>query len=286
MNYYFEKCIIMGTGKFAFNCAKYLSDNYQLDGVYEYGNFEQSRLGFLCKKNGIPYVNLLNKEQCKELMKKIESNGKKTLIISASNTYLFPQFVTQSNYIRVINYHPALLTKHLGRNAEAWAIYEQNQVAGVTWHEVTEEVDHGDVLAERVIELTEAMTSIQLMIKQYQVGVELFQEFIGQILENKFEQKKKILEYGKMHYSYEKPNNGILDLNWDKKQVSAFLRSMDYSALNIMGKPYIIEENIRYCWESYKILDNLSVQEDTPNNKIILKDKTFFILSNYHSADC
>mgnify|MGYP002508129995 CR=1 FL=1 len=286
MKYYFEKCIVVGTGQFAFKCAKYMHDNYWLDCVYEYGNFKQSTLEGLCKKNSITYIKLLNKEQCNELMYKIETNRKMTLIISASNTYIFPKFITQSSHVQLVNYHPALLTKHLGRNAESWSIYDCDQITGVTWHRVTDEVDHGEVIAERVIELDQTITSIKLMMKQYQVGFELFQGFIEKILKNKCEQKRNPIHYGKMHYSYEKPNNGVLNLEWKEDQISAFLRSMDYSTLNVMGNPFIIENNIKYSWNSYKILDALNNWENIFNDKLIIKSNTLFILKNYHKVDC
>lgn len=105
-------------------------------------------------------------------------------------------------------------------------------------------------------------------------------------LKNKCEQKRNPIHYGKMHYSYEKPNNGILNLEWKEDQISAFLRSMDYSTLNVMGNPFIIENNIKYSWNSYKILDALNNWENIFNDKLIIKSNTLFILKNYHKVDC
>ncbi len=259
MNTYFEKCIVIGSGQFAYNCAKYLYDIFQLDGVFEYGNYVQSRLEVLCSKNNLKYIKLSEKSECDILMEEIVESRERVLIISASNIYIFPAFITECSFVRIINYHPALLSKHLGRNTEAWSIYNQDQVAGVTWHEVTSEIDHGAIIAERDIVLDESMTSLKLMIKQYQIGFELFKLFIGRVMENEMVTNNSVECYGKMHYSYEKPNGGLLDLSWNESRVSAFLRSMDYGKLNVMGKPYVVEEDIKYSWDSYRILERACV---------------------------
>ena len=289
MNFCFEKCIVIGTGQFAFNCAKYLRDVYRLDCVYEYGGYTQSGLKTLCEKGGIPYIKLAAKAECDKRMHDIEGNGKKTLIVSASNIYIFPKFLTESTHIQIVNYHPGLLTRHLGRNAEGWAIYEQDRVAGVTWHEVTSEIDHGLVLAEETITLDEGVTSVRLMMRQYQVGFALFKEFIGRILKDEEIQTVHYTDYGKLHYSFESPNDRVLDLTWKQDKISAFLRSMDYGGLNVMGKPFVVEGGTKYCWDRYKILDNdseeASFEEGALNHKIIRKENVSFVLQNYHKED-
>lgn len=279
----YERCIVIGSGQFAFNCAKYLHDIYQLDEVYEYGAYEQSGLADLCGKNHFPYSSI-DKPQCDALMEKLSQNKKGTLIVSASNTYIFPAFAVECSHIKIINYHPALLTRHLGRNAEAWAIYNQDDVAGVTWHEVTTQIDHGAILAEKIVELGKDITAVKLMLKQYRLGNELFREFIENILRDEPIEKKIVKEYGRLHYSYEKPNGGILDLTWGEEKISAFLRSMDYGTLNVMGKPILIEEGIRYEWDSYKILTNGECAGgwEKSFDKIIKCPNLVFVLHNFH----
>lgn len=281
MSFYFEKSIVIGLGQFAFNCARYLHDEFRLDGVFEYGNYAQSRLEMLCKKSNFKYIKLFEKSECDTLMKEIFDSGKRVLIISAANTYIFPNFITQNTNVKIINHHPAFLTKHLGRNAEAWTIYEQNDVAGVTWHEVTSEIDHGAILAERAVILDKNITSIKLRIRQYQVGVEMFKQFIGQVMMNADISQTTVSDYGKLHYSYERPNEGMLDLTWDGQKMSAFLRSMDYGILNVLGRPFVIEGELKYSWNSYKILENLDREYDS-DSRIIKKDGYYFVLQDYH----
>lgn len=154
---------------------------------------------------------------------------------------------------------------------------------GVTWHEVTAEVDQGAILAERLIELDIDITSIKLMVMQYRVGFELFKEFIGDVISGKdIATAGTIDSFGKMHYSYERPNNGILDLTWDENQISSFLRCMDYGVLNVLGKPFVMEDNLKYGWDSYKILECHPKDVHESESKIIKKGRTVFVLQNIH----
>lgn len=279
--YEFQKCIVMGTGRFAFGCAKYLREMYQLDCVYEYGSYRQSGLMNLCKKGNIPYVYLSNKEKCNQLMQEIYAMQEKILIISASNTYIFPSFITENARVSILNYHPGFLEKHLGRNAEAWAIYEQDRLAGVTWHMAVSKIDQGKILMEGAVEIDENMTAINLMTKQYQAGLDLFKELIGSLIRGQRIYVKEVAQYGKMHYSYEKPNQGILDTSWECNKISAFLRSMDYGILEVMGRPTILENGIKYCWDSYRIFNACHENPIFSDSKLIKKGKVSFELLNY-----
>lgn len=277
----FEACYVIGTGQFAFKCAEYLQNMGKIDGVYEYGNYRQSKLEMLCKAKYMLFSRLHDRNACDNLMREIESSGRRTLIVSASNTYIFPKFMTKSKNVEIINYHPALLSRHLGRNAEAWSIYEQDPAAGVTWHKVTEHIDKGEILAEGMLELNGSETAVKLMLKQYNMGYELFKGFIKDFMAGREVQTKEIVSYGKMHYSFEIPNNGILDVSWSSKQISAFLRCMDYGQLETFGKPVICENHEKYFWDSYRIVYDGKTEYDLSKDKVIEKEDIFFILHNY-----
>lgn len=105
-------------------------------------------------------------------------------------------------------------------------------------------------------------------------------EFIKKVLLGGDVRKKIVTNYGTMHYSYEKPNDGVLQLEWDRAKISAFLRSMDYGVLRVMGTPYIIEENKKYCWDSYGIIVG-HIETVPSDSRIIRKEDISFILNNY-----
>ncbi len=52
---------------------------------------------------------------------------------------------------RIINVHPSLLPKFPGREAWKQALVAGEKVTGVTVHFVDEQIDHGDVIAQRAV---------------------------------------------------------------------------------------------------------------------------------------
>lgn len=283
MDSVYEKCIVFGTGTLAYECAKILKSIYKVDMVYEYASYKQSRLEEKAIKINLNYKRLSNKEECDRVMQSICQAKRSTLIVSASNVYIFPNYVTQNEKIKIINYHPALLSMHLGRNAEAWSIFEQDEKTGVTWHEVTEQIDQGKVLIKQEINLDKEITSIKLMIMQYKLGSALFKKIIGNILNNKLIEESDELKRGKMHMSWDIPNDGKLDLNWEQKKISAFLRCMDYGGLDVLGRPYIVENDEKYIWDSYEISMTGEKREDRITKSIMRNDITFYLI-NYRKS--
>ena len=279
---YYETCIVIGTGQFAYLCAGLLKRFCRLDGVYEYGAMGWSGLESLCKKADYPYTSLVSKRDADELMERLSAQKKKVFVLSASNTYLFPDYICRDSNIDIINYHPALVNAHLGINAEAWAIFEQNKVAGVTWHKVITEVDQGRVYIQGEILLDANITSLKLMLLQYKLGVELLRKILPDIISGKQIQDVTIKPTGRLHYAADIPNNGLLDLGWKKDKVSSFLRCMDYGRLNILGTPALYESGKRYIWDGYKIIENpTSNLNDKCNDRMVIKDDTVFILKNF-----
>lgn len=181
----------------------------------------------------------------------LEVNPK--IIFSISNTYLFKD--TLISRFPIINYHNALLPVHPGRNAEAWTIFSQDAAAGVTWHFVENKVDAGDIIMQEEVPLHDRITAIQLLSQQARTAHRMFETILVDIFEkHALKGYKQIArEDVKFHFSWEKPNDSLLELSWDIKKISAFLRAMDYGKFNILGKPSLQYQEELFMWESYVI---------------------------------
>ena len=51
-----------------------------------------------------------------------------------------------------INFHDALLPRYAGLNAPAWALLAGESTHGVTWHEMTPQVDAGRIVRQGPLE--------------------------------------------------------------------------------------------------------------------------------------
>lgn len=272
----YDNIVILGTGKLAFYCAKLIQKECGREvEIISYRPEEASCLLRLCTKAGIRYEQYVDKEQIKEKLQEIPG---KVLIVSAFNTYIFPKNVVNDAKYTIINFHPALLPHHPGRNAEAWSIYEGDAIAGVTWHKVNEIIDTGDVLIQKSICLDEDMTSLKLMIEQQKMGIESFAYIIDDILQGREKTTKQDEMNTKIHYSYEIPNDGILDEHWSIKKISAFLRAMDYGKLCTLGVPKIKLNGQMYTWDYYFLSEGKSVKINDANKDYIIKKDNYVIV--------
>lgn len=243
----YSRIIVVGTGAVANSCALCVKKSGELVELVESRQATVATCKQFCEKQGINYQQLSG-ETLKSFFTDI---NEPTLIISAANRYLFPYEIINKNNITIINYHGALLPKHPGRNAEAWAIYEDDAEAGITWHTVVSDVDAGDILIQKVVPLTDNTTSLSLLRVNSKLVVEALEEILAKVLDGTIVGTRQTEKYP-LHFSWQKPNDGVLDLNWSGRQISAFLRAMDYGPLQTMGSPIVNVCGNRYSVVSYK----------------------------------
>jgi phosphoribosylglycinamide formyltransferase-1 len=84
------------------------------------------------------------------LMKRIDLHAPDLVVLAGFMRILTPGFV--AHYAgRLINIHPSLLPSFTGLNTHQRAIDAGCQFAGATVHQVTAELDHGQILAQAVV---------------------------------------------------------------------------------------------------------------------------------------
>lgn len=267
----FKKIIVIGSGQLASQCAQ-LSKTYLDDvSVLELKVTNSTILEKQCEKAQISYRSI----DKYAITQSLQQEEVQTLVVSAGNTFLFPHSIITKPNLYIMNWHNALLPHHRGRNAEVWAIYYGETKTGVTWHQVVEDVDAGDILCQRELPIEDKMTAISLYRKQCELGFEMFAEIIEPVLEGKCVAKpQEPIAQEEIHYSREIPNQGVLSLEWSMRQISCFLRAMDYGRLLLLGKTYVEYQKKRYSFYRYKIGQ---AEEFATQRKIELSDDKLMI---------
>ena len=225
----YDKIIVLGTGKLFLDCMLYISSLSVPFIGYDTNTKPQKLTQVQAEKKQLPYIQKDFSEVCGDIRKE---DGQ-TLLLSIINPRIVPADILEKENILALNIHQAILPRYKGRNAEAWAIFNGEDEAGVTWHKMLSKVDAGEILALRKIPITEDMTSYSLFRAQLKAAYESFIEFMPVVLRGEESYVPQQEGPSEFHYSYETPNNGILDLNWDGAQISRFLRAMDYGCQNI-----------------------------------------------------
>lgn len=269
-----DNVIVVGSGSIALNCIRYLR-NFITGKIYvfEYQHNKVSGIKESLNKLDNVYYDIVDGDIVDKI-NKIQSK----IIFSINNVYIFTKDVIEKHLI--INYHNSLLPEHPGRFAESWVIYDGEEYTGVTWHIVSDKVDKGEIIIQKKIKLDEKeYTALTLAATQVRLAYKCFIELCELIyVKNEIPIKENncITTSRKFHYSWEKPNNGYLVLEWDINKISRFLRSMDYGPLKLLGDVRFEYGNKSFTFTNYKI-EYLS--EFYPN-KIIqyIKDKNNLVI--------
>ncbi|MCV3402584.1 formyl transferase [Campylobacter sp. IFREMER_LSEM_CL2090] len=221
----FKKIYLIGEGRIAKECLK-IAHNF----------FKQEVL----------LITLKNKNELDVFFEKISNS----LILSVNNFYIFQKKCVESNFI--INYHNSLLPKYKGRNAHIWAIWNQENITGITWHKVDCTIDTGDIILQKEIKINNSLTAIKLLQMQQNLAIKSFEECLKNI-KNSFPQPKiiSVVRGGDIHKISQLPNNGILDISWNILTMERFLRAMDNG--NLTPKAKVKINNMIYDISFYEI---------------------------------
>ena len=96
----FNSIIIIGFGKIATECVKYVKDNFSSDIIFV--NYEKEFFFNFKSDSRIKLLEFSKKEDLTSFFKRIKNN---CLIISANNNFIFPQEIIAKNNLKIINFH-------------------------------------------------------------------------------------------------------------------------------------------------------------------------------------
>ncbi len=101
-----------------------------------------------------------------------------------------------------VNTHPGLLPYNRGRHPYFWSIVDQTPF-GVTLHYVDANIDSGPIIAQEEIPVSWTDTGETLYQKSREKILQLFYQYLGQILENTAPVQPQRMEEGTFHYGKE-----------------------------------------------------------------------------------
>lgn len=106
------------------------------------------------------------------------------LIVSLHCFQFFPKELVDS--VRCINVHPGFNPINRGWYPQVFSIINDLPI-GATIHEMDEKLDHGPIIAQEKVEKFQWDTSLSLYNRVLKKEVELFQNHINNIIDNKYE---------------------------------------------------------------------------------------------------
>lgn len=154
----------------------------------------------------------------KESLEYIKENF--DLIISIHCQQIFPKELTQS--VRCINLHPGYNPSTRGWYTHVFAII-YGLPAGATLHEMDELIDHGPIIARKLVEKDISDTSFTLYNKILKAEVDLFAENFDSIMDGSY-QPQKITEEGNLFTKADYKKLLEFDLNQEGRFIDFYNR--------------------------------------------------------------
>lgn len=248
----FDKIMLVGTGKIANDCLNYLMTLVYHENlvVLETGNNSLSTLKRICKSHGLVYIVCKGGENdC--ILNNIK--GHRTLIISANNRFIFTPAIINSAGTVIINFHYSLLPSYRGMNIPTWVIYNQEKQTGITWHYVTEQIDHGKIISQKTIDIEETTTALDIVREGMILGIEAFKEFIEELLSKDVEGQEVLYPMGEPVYkSATLPMNGILELPQPIAVITRMLHCFDYGGAKLIPTLKVLYKDNYFLLKYYK----------------------------------
>lgn len=234
----FKQVVIIGYGKVTGAVLQYVYDRKEECGYglsfIEHEVHPLSITEKICRENGIPFERMTDKRALAAALDKLTD---KTLIISASNNFLFPASLVDKPHITIMNFHNALLPDYPGRNAPTWVIYKGEKKTGITWHYVTAGVDEGSIIIQKQCEITADMKAYELTEKLMDLAGEAFREcFVDVMTERVKAREQGFAKDRRMYRSYEVPAEGFFNLTERPEDIYRLLRSVDYGKNDIFPR--------------------------------------------------
>ncbi|MFH1729135.1 MAG: methionyl-tRNA formyltransferase [Pseudomonadota bacterium] len=227
------KILFMGTPEFAIPCLKKLAsnDNYQIVGVVTKPDKPKGR-GLLLTpppvKTEAEKLNLpvfqpksLKKGKTCQKIKELEID---IVAVVAYGKFL-PEDIIDLPKIKTINIHPSLLPKYRGAAPLYWPIINGDTKTGVSCIFLTDEMDAGDIVLKREIEIGENDDLCMMHDKLAVLGADCLCEAIDLLMSG--QAKPQTQDSSEVTFAEKiTPENSRINWNKTAKEIHNFIRGL------------------------------------------------------------
>lgn len=248
----YSRIIILGNGKIAYDCLESLYKRAYEFIVIEsqYNSF--SMLKTKCDKLTIPYYSFETREQIMGVIQEYFGD-EVSLLISANNENIIPKEICDMDNLDIINFHYSYLPDYRGMNIPTWVIYNNEPFTGVTWHFVNANIDDGQIIAQRKIDICESSRALDIVQEGMILGGAIFEGIIDKLLEGEIINQH--ISSGECVHSYKRkelPCNGFFDINIGADTLTRLLRAYDYGVAKNISPLVFSLDNVNYKIKKYR----------------------------------
>ena len=152
-------------------------------------------------------------------------------IFSINNSLILRKSFTSLARVMAINYHDAPLPRYAGMYASNWAIMNGETEHGISWHEVVDEIDAGDIVAQQLLPVLPNDTALSLNTRCFEAALKSFGELITSIADNKLTPVAQNLVNRTYYPLAARPEYfGLITSDMTSKQIDTLIRATNFSS--------------------------------------------------------
>lgn len=147
-------------------------------------------------------------------------------LLSLYGRRIIPQVILKNVKYRAVNLHPSLLPEYKGCFSCPWTIINREKKTGITFHEIAEGIDSGNILQQYEVEILDNETGFSLYHKLASIFINSFDSFYIKLLNDDLSPNK--MPNGGDYYPRKIPFKGYINRNWSYNQIDAFIRALHF----------------------------------------------------------
>ena len=199
-------------------------------------------------------------------------------------SYIIKEQVLELPITAAINYHDSPLPRYAGVYASTWAIINRERQHAISWHIMTEEIDAGDILSQKIIPITSEDNSASLNMRCTGTAIDALDNLSDLLLKKILRRNEQDLSKRSYYALYKRPYAAcILDWRQPAEELAALVRALDFGTTpNPLGTAKFYFNEIYYSVTSATVSD-CSSQKYRPG-EIISNDRNSLTIATSEKA--
>jgi len=150
-------------------------------------------------------------------------------LFSITNLAIIPDAVIALPENTAINFHDGPLPRYAGLNTPAWALMNGESEYGISFHEMTAEIDGGRILKQKLFPISADETSLSINTKCFEAGIKAFDELVGELATNTVEPRVQDAAKRSHFGKFDRPEGlAILDPARPAIELERLVRALDF----------------------------------------------------------
>lgn len=163
-------------------------------------------------------------------------------LLSISNLSLIPDAVLTKAKSGAVNFHDGPLPKYAGLNAPLWAMMADEKQHGISWHMIEGGIDEGDVIEQRIFDLSESDTALTVNTACYAAAIDSFDGVLDQLESGDLKRVKQDLSKRNYCAGTDRPKAAArIDFTDTTEQIMTMIRALDHGSYrNPLAYPKLV----------------------------------------------